>query len=437
MRRHLVCGIVPRRHLVHLHVGQLGIKPARQHRGHLPERCILDDDDRLIARVAAMAVHEILDVALVKARHRRQHLDRVIEVLAVLADDGDREGAPIFDQHLHVAVEHDAARRAQRDRALVVVVGQLDELGVLHDLEIPEAARQRGKRRRDDELQHVQPHRHLAAIFNRRSELSHSLILVASSFQFCWELGAGSWKLIQPPINVHAPAHRAAAIHDSRQRLTHLKQQHAGKRVGAGLAGNRAVGRTPVIRVQHGVQPQKYDRMPHGRREKNERPGYRSRHDELRTDNAGHKAHDRLGQPAHADDASRRSNPGANRNHRNACGRQRVLGQAGNRTGHESCHRTTCQRDVHNRDKHQIDRVRPGRDVARQRGLQREGNGDDDRDHRAFHETPPAAFACGGVVTTSPSSSRLKSTAGRTRMTLKMPAPRSTLSTLPIKNPFG
>ena len=85
MRRHLVCGIVPRRHLVHLHVGQLGIEPARQHRGHLPERCILDDDDGLIARVAAMAGHEILDVALVKARHLRQHLDRVIEVLAVLA----------------------------------------------------------------------------------------------------------------------------------------------------------------------------------------------------------------------------------------------------------------------------------------------------------------------------------------------------------------
>ena len=41
-----------------------------------------------------------------------------------------------------VAIVDHAARRAQRDRALVIVLGELLEFFVLDDLEIPEAERQ-------------------------------------------------------------------------------------------------------------------------------------------------------------------------------------------------------------------------------------------------------------------------------------------------------
>jgi hypothetical protein len=60
----------------------------------------------------------------------------------VLADDGDGERAAILDEYLAVAIEHDAARRAQRDGALVVVLCQLLELLVLNDLQVPEAERE-------------------------------------------------------------------------------------------------------------------------------------------------------------------------------------------------------------------------------------------------------------------------------------------------------
>ena len=56
-----------------------------------------------------------------------------------------------------VAIEHDAARRAQRQRPLVVVLGQLLELGVLHDLQHPEAHRQRREQHRDQDLEDRQP----------------------------------------------------------------------------------------------------------------------------------------------------------------------------------------------------------------------------------------------------------------------------------------
>ena len=52
-----------------------------------------------------------------------------------------------------VAVEHDAARRAQRERPLMVVLRHLLELRVLHDLEHPEADRQHREHADDDVLQ--------------------------------------------------------------------------------------------------------------------------------------------------------------------------------------------------------------------------------------------------------------------------------------------
>ena len=76
-----------------------------------------------------------------------------------------------------VAIEHHAARRAQRDRALMVVLGELFELLVLDDLQVPEAE---GENRKDDgtpHLQHDEPNRDAAAIFDWCREFRHLPVL--------------------------------------------------------------------------------------------------------------------------------------------------------------------------------------------------------------------------------------------------------------------
>ena len=67
-----------------------------------------------------------------------------------------------------VAIEHDAARRAQRDRALVVVLGELLVFRVLDDLEIPEAEREQREDHGKAHLEHHEPNRDAAAILDRR-----------------------------------------------------------------------------------------------------------------------------------------------------------------------------------------------------------------------------------------------------------------------------
>ena len=72
-----------------------------------------------------------------------------------------------------VAIEHHAARRAQRNRALMVVLGELAELLVLDDLEVPEAE---GEDREHDgtaHLQHDETNREAAPIFNWCREFRH------------------------------------------------------------------------------------------------------------------------------------------------------------------------------------------------------------------------------------------------------------------------
>ena len=174
MRRKCVGRVPPRRHFFDLHVGQFRIEPSREHRRHLRQRGIVDDHDRPVGRLAAMAVDDFLHVLRIEACDFRQHANRAIEILRVLADDGDGERAAVFDEHRAVAIEHHAARRAQRDRALMVVLGKLPELLVLDDLEVPEAE---GKNREHDgtaHLQHDEPNREAATIFNWRRESRHA-----------------------------------------------------------------------------------------------------------------------------------------------------------------------------------------------------------------------------------------------------------------------
>src|SRR5437762_7994678 len=105
------------------------------------------------------------DVLDVETRDLRQHADRLVEIFRVLADDRDGEGVAVLDEDLAVAVVEHSARRAQRDRALIVVFRHLGVLVVLDDLQEPEADRQRRKHRDARDLQHGQPRRNPSSIF--------------------------------------------------------------------------------------------------------------------------------------------------------------------------------------------------------------------------------------------------------------------------------
>ena len=104
-----------------------------------------------------MTVDNGLDLVRVEAHGLRQHTDRVGQVLRVLADDRDREGVSVLDEHASGAVVQDAARSTEGQRALVIVLRHLLELRVLGDLQHPEADRERGEHHDPAALQHGEP----------------------------------------------------------------------------------------------------------------------------------------------------------------------------------------------------------------------------------------------------------------------------------------
>ena len=55
VRRQRVGGVSPRGHFLHDHVGQLGLEAPRANGRHLRQRGVLDDDDRPVGRLGAMA----------------------------------------------------------------------------------------------------------------------------------------------------------------------------------------------------------------------------------------------------------------------------------------------------------------------------------------------------------------------------------------------
>jgi hypothetical protein len=98
-----------------------------------------------------MTVHQLLHPPLIGARDGGQQANRAIEVGSVQPHDRDIEGGAVLDEHAAVAIEQHAARRPQRQLALVVVLRHLLELRVLDDLEEPEARGEHGE-------QHHRPH---------------------------------------------------------------------------------------------------------------------------------------------------------------------------------------------------------------------------------------------------------------------------------------
>ncbi len=92
------------------------------------ERRVLDQDDRPVARLATPAVDGLVQLRLVDAGGDRQDVQRLVEVLGLLADERDVEGVPVLDEDLAVAIEQHAARRRQRQPPHVIVLRHLGEL---------------------------------------------------------------------------------------------------------------------------------------------------------------------------------------------------------------------------------------------------------------------------------------------------------------------
>ena len=145
----------------------------------------------------------------------------------------------------------------------------------------------------------------------------------------------------------------------------------------------------------------------HRRRDEHHEARHRPRDDELRADDPGQIADDRLRQPADADDPAR----------------QRVLRQPGQRSRQQSRRRAGGQRDVDHDDEHEVERGRPADDQLRHGRLEHQGQAQRPRSRTARSSLRRldgpgfGASACGpgawGVSTTSTSSRLEKSTAGR------------------------
>ena len=170
VRRHRL-GILARRHLFDDDVGQLEVEPPRLDGGHLRERRVLHDRDRPVGRLAAMTLDDRAHPGLVHAEDAGEQTDRAVQVFRVLAHDRNAVGVAVLDEHLAFAVEDDAARRAQGERPLMVVLRHLFELRVLDDLQHPEADGENREDDRDDVLQNGEAHADAAPFYGHEITL--------------------------------------------------------------------------------------------------------------------------------------------------------------------------------------------------------------------------------------------------------------------------
>ncbi len=165
-----------------------------------------------------MTLDDVLNLLQVEPRHAREEPRGLIEILGVLAKDGDREGVTILDQDLAVAVEQDPTRRAQSERALMVVLRHLLVLLVLSDLQDPETHGECGKRHNHGDLEYDQSLADSPAIFTRRHvETAYRLL----------------------PNVTPRPSSCPPPFHHTRKRFHDRERNHADDGVAHCLACNR------------------------------------------------------------------------------------------------------------------------------------------------------------------------------------------------------
>ncbi len=201
----------------------------------------------------------------------------------MLADDRDGEGMPVLDEHGSGPVEQHAARRAQRQRALVVVLGQLLIPLVLDHLEEPEAHAQDHEHDNRRQLQRLQAEGDATAILGYR----HA---GRDEFSQAHQLG---------------PPRQTPALHRAGQALDHGERHHAHHGVAQRLPGDGGQRRRERADAEHLIQPHEEARVHGGGRQEDHEPRHGGGDDELLTDGAREKAHDRLRQAADANHAAR------------------------------------------------------------------------------------------------------------------------------------
>jgi hypothetical protein len=153
------------RHWLDADVRQLEVEAPRGDGSDLRERRVLENHDWLIGRLAAVPVEDVPDPALVEAENGRQQPHGAIQILTVLTDDRDAVRMAVLDENMAGSIEDDPARRAKRQRALVVVLRHLLELRMLRDLQHPEADGKNREQRDDHELHDRQARGDSASVF--------------------------------------------------------------------------------------------------------------------------------------------------------------------------------------------------------------------------------------------------------------------------------
>ena len=211
-----------------------------------------------------MALDDLLRPARRRAR-RRAASSRIgaIEILGVLADDRDVERVAVLDEDLAVAVEEDAARRAQRQRALVVVLRHLLELRVLDDLEEPEADRQHGEHHDD-----AAPGARISRTAMRRR---------SSADRHCWSLRLQLPDLSEPTTSRavtsssfdRRPLRRRSTTPGSDSMIANATMPD--HRVAERLTRNGRPGRRKLPQVEQHVEPHEHRRVQHRRRRRTSR----------------------------------------------------------------------------------------------------------------------------------------------------------------------
>jgi hypothetical protein len=165
-------GVLAGGHLFNSDVWQFEVEASCRDRCYLRQCRVLDDGDRPVRGLTSMTLDDVLHLLQVEPRHACEEPGGLIEILGVLAKDGDREGVTILDQNFSVAVEQDPTRRAQGERALMVVLRHLLVFLVLSNLQDPETHGERSKRHNHGDLECDQSLADSPAIFTRGHELA-------------------------------------------------------------------------------------------------------------------------------------------------------------------------------------------------------------------------------------------------------------------------
>ena len=118
-----------------------------------------------------MSLHFGLHKLRIEPRNFGQDANRPDHVFGVLADDRDGERAAVLDERRPSRSKITPRGARSGDRALMVVLRELFELGVLDNLEVPEAERERGKNEAERHLKHHRSNRDAASIFDRWREI--------------------------------------------------------------------------------------------------------------------------------------------------------------------------------------------------------------------------------------------------------------------------